>query len=121
MKIHRIIAIAVAAVLAVPTYLTVAAEIKADYKIVGYLPDWNYKPFSEHNLSQLTNINIAFCNPDENGRLSCNIPESKLKNIVAEATAMALRSLPHWEAVTDVTVIFSIWILPKKEQHSMPI
>ena len=85
MKVHRIIAIAAAAILAVPIYSTMAAESEADCRIVGYLPDWNYKPFSELDLNQLTNINIAFCNPDENGRLYCNIPESKLKSIVAEA------------------------------------
>lgn len=84
MKVHRIIAIAAAAVLAVPTYSSAAAS-ETSHRIVGYLPDWNYKPFSELDLNQLTHINIAFCNPDDNGRLYCNIPESKLKSIVAEA------------------------------------
>ncbi|HQM02569.1 MAG TPA: glycosyl hydrolase family 18 protein [Ruminococcus flavefaciens] len=84
MKVHRIIAIAAAAVLAVPIYSS-AAENEVDYKIVGYLPDWNYKPFSELDLSQLTHINIAFCNPDDNGRLYRNIPESELKSIISEA------------------------------------
>ena len=84
MKAHRIIAIAAAAVLAVPTYSS-AAESEADYKIIGYLPDWNYRPFSELDLSQLTHINIAFCNPDDNGRLYCNIPDSTLKSVVTEA------------------------------------
>ena len=66
-------------------YSSVAAEIEADYKIIGYLPYWNYMPFSELELSRHTNINIAFCNPDENGRIYCTIPESKLKNIISEA------------------------------------
>ncbi len=84
MKVHRIIAITAVAVLAVPIYSS-AAENEVDYKIVGYLPDWNYNPFSELDLSQLTHINIAFCNPDEAGKLYCNIPDSTLKSIVAEA------------------------------------
>lgn len=84
MKVHRIIAIAAAAVLAVPTYSSAAAS-ETIHRIVGYLPDWNYKPFSELDLSQLTHINIAFCNPDEAGKLYCNIPGSTLKSIVAEA------------------------------------
>ena len=84
MKAHRIIAIAAVAVLAVPTYSS-AAESKAPHRIVGYLPDWNYQPFSELDLDELTHINIAFCNPDENGRLFCYIPYDKLKSIVSEA------------------------------------
>ena len=84
MKVHRIIAIVAAAVLAVPTYSSAAAS-ETTHRIVGYLPDWNYKPFSELDLSQLTHINIAFCNPDDNGRLYCNIPESELKSIISEA------------------------------------
>ena len=84
MKAHRIIAIAAAATLAVPTYSS-AAEREAPHRIVGYLPDWNYQPFSELDLDELTNINIAFCNPDESGRLFCYIPDDKLKSIVSEA------------------------------------
>ena len=84
MKAHRIIAITAAAALAVPTYSS-AAESEAPHRIVGYLPDWNYQPFSELDLGQLTHINIAFCNPDENDRLYCNIPEQKLKDIISTA------------------------------------
>lgn len=84
MRIHRIIAIAAAAVLAVPAYSS-AAENNAPHRIVGYLPDWNYRPFSELDLGQLTHINIAFCNPDENGKLHSDIPEQKLKDIISKA------------------------------------
>ncbi len=76
--------IAAAAVLAVPTYSS-AAESKAPHRIVGYLPDWNYQPFSELDLDELTHINISFCKPDENGRLFCYKPDDKLKSIVSEA------------------------------------
>lgn len=84
MKAHRIIAIAAAAVLAVPAY-SEAADTDSTRRIVGYLPDWNYRPFSKLDLGQLTHINIAFCNPDENGRLHCEIPEQKLKSIISTA------------------------------------
>ncbi|HRR77386.1 MAG TPA: glycosyl hydrolase family 18 protein [Ruminococcus sp.] len=85
MKTNRMIAIFAAGILTLPAGPTAAAENETSYRIVGYLPDWNYKPFSELDLSKLTNINIAFCNPDESGRLHCNIPENRLKNIISDA------------------------------------
>lgn len=84
MKAHRIIAIAAAAVLWVPLN-TSAAEKDSAYRIIGYLPDWNYRPFNSLDLDEVTNINIAFCNPDEEGRLYCYIPEQELKDIIAKA------------------------------------
>ncbi|NLT10323.1 MAG: hypothetical protein GXY08_12615 [Ruminococcus sp.] len=84
MKIHRIFSIIAAAVLLVPTYSSAAGN-KTSHRIVGYLPDWNYKPFSELDLSELTHINIAFCNPGASGRISCNIPENRLKSIISDA------------------------------------
>ena len=84
MKLHRIIAIAAAAFMAVPIFSS-AAESKASPRVVGYLPDWNYKPFSDIDLSELTHINIAFCNPDNSGRISCDIPDNKLKSIISAA------------------------------------
>ena len=84
MKTHRIIAVTAAAVLLIPAYSS-AAESEAKHRIVGYLPDWNYKPFSSLDLSELTHINIAFCNPDDSGRISCNIPHSELQSIISEA------------------------------------
>lgn len=84
MKTHRIIAILAAATLTLPTY-SAAASSDAPHRIVGYLPDWNYSPFSELDLDQLTHINIAFCNPDENGMIHCDIPETELKSIISKA------------------------------------
>ena len=83
MKIYRIIALA-AALIFVPMNAS-AENSTSTHKIVGYLPDWNYRPFNELDLDQLTHINIAFCNPDGNGRISCDIPERELKNIISEA------------------------------------
>ena len=54
-------------------------------KIVGYLPDWSYSFYKTMNFDELTHINIAFCNPDETGNLSCYIPDKELNNIVEKA------------------------------------
>ena len=84
MKAHRITAIIAAAAFVLPTY-SAAVSSEAPHRIVGYLPDWNYRPFSELDLGQLTHINIAFCNPDENGMIHCDIPETELKGIISKA------------------------------------
>ena len=84
MKANRLIALFAAAALAVPTY-SAAAESQSQHRIVGYLPDWNYSPFSELDLSQLTHINVAFCNPDENGMIHCDIPKAELKSLISKA------------------------------------
>lgn len=50
-----------------PKFLSSAKEIR----VVGYLP--NYRSSSVYealDFSKLTHLNIAFCNPDENGNLS---------------------------------------------------
>ncbi len=107
MKVHRIIAIAAAAVLAVPTYSSAAAS-ETIHRIVGYLPDWNYRPFSELDLSQLTNINIAFCNPDENGSLYCNIPESKLKTLSLKLLCPLVYSVKTFLRFAEVILFFVI-------------
>ncbi len=54
-------------------------------RIVGYLPEWHYQYFDKLDLSEVTHINIAFCNPDSSGRISCGIPDSELTRIVSEA------------------------------------
>lgn len=54
-------------------------------RIVGYLPDWSYKAYMDTDFSMLTHINIAFCNPNENGTLFCYIPDDEMKNIVSTA------------------------------------
>ena len=54
-------------------------------RVVGYLPDWHYKAYKDIDFSALTNINIAFCNPDSKGNLSCDIPDDDLCKIVSIA------------------------------------
>ena len=53
--------------------------------IVGYLPDWSYGYYKDMDFTDLTHINIAFCNPDTSGNLSCYIPDAEMKKIVDTA------------------------------------
>lgn len=53
--------------------------------IVGYLPDWSYGYYKDMDFTDLTHINIAFCNPDTSGNLSCYIPDAEMKKIVDKA------------------------------------
>lgn len=54
-------------------------------KIVGYLPDWSYSFYTTMNFNELTHLNIAFCNPDTTGQLSCYIPDKDFNDIVQKA------------------------------------
>lgn len=51
-------------------------------RVVGYLPDWSYSFYRDLDFEALTHLNIAFCNPDSRGNLSCGIPDSELQEIV---------------------------------------
>ncbi len=59
--------------------------VQHDSRIVGYLPDWSYQAYGNLDFNALTHLNIAFCNPDTEGNLSCYIPDSDMKNIVNKA------------------------------------
>ena len=82
-SLNIIIAFAVTAA-AVPMQ-TSAAQDRGGKRIVGYLPDWSYSACRDMDFSQVTHINIAFCNPDSRGELRCEIPDSELENIVSSA------------------------------------
>ena len=71
----------------VPTedVLNAKKDIEPERRVVGYLPDWSYSTYKTMNWRNLTHINIAFCNPDIDGNLSCNIPDLQLKDIVSSA------------------------------------
>ncbi len=56
-------------------------------RVVGYLPDWSYQAYGTLDFSALTHLNIAFCNPDTEGKLSCWIPDAEMQNIVNKAHA----------------------------------
>lgn len=54
-------------------------------RLVGYLPDWAYSVYKNIDFEALTHLNIAFCNPDKNGNISCSIPDMELENIICKA------------------------------------
>lgn len=62
-------------------------------RVVGYLPDWSYDFYRELDFSALSHIDIAFCNPDGAGNLSCMIPDENLQDIVEKAHAAGTKVL----------------------------
>ncbi len=54
-------------------------------RIVGYLPDWSYSAYTTLDFGNLTHLNIAFCNPNDKGDISCWIPDSEFTKIVEKA------------------------------------
>lgn len=62
-------------------------------RVVGYLPDWSYQYYNSLDFSALTHLNIAFCNPDVNGDLSCYIPDDEMKEIVEMAHSSGVKVL----------------------------
>lgn len=65
--------------------VSASAEEADSPRIVGYLPDWTYSAYKTIDFSKLTHLNIAFCNPDTEGNLSCWIPDSEFHQIVEVA------------------------------------
>lgn len=61
--------------------------VQHDSRVVGYLPDWSYYSYGNIDFNALTHLNIAFCNPDAQGNLSCYIPANEMKNITNKAHA----------------------------------
>ncbi len=62
-------------------------NVQHNARVVGYLPDWSYGAYGTLDFSALTHLNIAFCNPDTEGNLSCWIPDNEMANIVKKAHA----------------------------------
>lgn len=60
-------------------------KVQHESRVVGYLPDWSYQAYAGMDFSALTHLDIAFCNPDSDGELSCYIPDNEMKNIVDKA------------------------------------
>jgi GH18 family chitinase len=51
---------------------------KADttFKVVGYLSGWSFDKIDELEIEKLTHLNLAFANPDKNGKkYSFHLPE----------------------------------------------
>ena len=66
-------------------------EMQHESRVVGYLPDWSYQAYRSLDFTALTHLNIAFCNPDSAGNLSCYIPDSEIQNIVNMAHSSDVR------------------------------
>ena len=57
------------------------------------MPDWSYSAYKNIDFSALTHINIAFCNPNSRGELSCGIPDNEMQQIVEKAHANNVKVL----------------------------
>ena len=75
-------------------------------RVVGYLPDWSYQYYTKVDFSALTHLNIAFCNPDENSNISCNIPDDTLQTIIDTAHAHNVKVMPS-VATTVSSITFA--------------
>ncbi|MCH5162249.1 MAG: hypothetical protein J1G38_02025 [Clostridiales bacterium] len=100
MKLRKIITAIFAATVAAclsgcaPTPIKAAPDDsppQADTRVVGYLPDWSYYFYGNLDFYALTHLNIAFCNPDVRGNLSCGIPAAQMKEIVGRAHAAGVK------------------------------
>lgn len=60
-------------------------ETDSKLRVVGYLPDWSYYSYNDLDFAALSHLNIAFCNPDNQGNLSCGIPNVEFEKIVNKA------------------------------------
>lgn len=76
------------------------------YRVVGYLPDWSYQYYTKIDYSALTHLDIAFCNPDENSNISCNIPDDTLQTIINTAHQYNVKVMPS-VATTVSTITFA--------------
>ena len=68
-------------------------EVQHESRVVGYLPDWSYQAYGNLDFTALTHLNIAFCNPDSAGNLSCWIPDGEMLNIVNKAHSSDVKVL----------------------------
>ena len=75
-------------------------------RVVGYLPDWSYQYYTKVDFSALTHLDIAFCNPDENCNISCNIPDDTLQTIISTAHQYNVKVMPS-VATTVSTITFA--------------
>ena len=108
-KLYRSAAAVLSSFLLVGTVPAVSAETgKTDmsYRVVGYLPDWSYQYYTKIDFTALTHLDIAFCNPDENSNISCNIPDDTLQEIVNTAHQYNVKVMPS-VATTVSTITFA--------------
>ena len=56
-----------------------------DVRVVGYLPTWYYECYKDIDYDVLTDVTIAFINPNSEGNLSSGIPDDALKKVIKKA------------------------------------
>lgn len=81
----KIIAAAAAVLLACILITGGPSHDKPSSRVVAYLPSWNYESFTTDTAEKITHLNVAFVNPDAEGKLSIGIPEKDLKKIIRKA------------------------------------
>ncbi len=68
-------------------------DLASRTRVVGYLPDWSYSFYRKLDFTALTHLNVAFCNPNGQGELSCSIPDADMADLVARAHAADVKVL----------------------------
>ena len=109
-KLFRPAAAVLCSFLLFGTATAASAEISrtdaSSYRVVGYLPDWSYQYYTKIDYTALTHLDIAFCNPDENSHISCNIPDDTLQTIINTAHQYNVKVMPS-VATTVSTISFA--------------
>ena len=116
-KLYRLATSVLSTFLLLSTAMAASAETgKTDvpYRVVGYLPDWSYQYYTKIDYSALTHLDIAFCNPDENSQISCNIPDDTLQTIINTAHAYNVKVMPS--VATTVTSITFASLIDTSEE-----
>ena len=84
------------------------------YRVIGYLPDWSYQYYTKVDYSALTHLDIAFCNPDENSNISCNIPDDTLQTIINTAHQYNVKVMPSVATTVSTVTFASLIDTPEK-------
>ncbi len=117
-KLYRSAAAVLSSFLIISTVPASSAETgRTDvslYRVVGYLPDWSYQYYTKVDYSALTHLDIAFCNPDENSNISCNIPDDTLQTIIDTAHQYNVKVMPSVAATVSTVTFASLIDTPEK-------
>lgn len=117
-KLYRAAAAVLCSLLLFGTLPAASAEtVRTDaspYRVVGYLPDWSYQYYTKVDYSALTHLDIAFCNPDENSNISCNIPDDTLQTIINTAHQYNVKVMPSVAATVSTITFASLINTPEK-------
>ena len=84
------------------------------YRVIGYLPDWSYQYYTKVDFSALTHLDIAFCNPDENSNISCNIPDDTLQTIINTAHQYNVKVMSSVATTVSTVTFASLIDTPEK-------